>query len=177
MTLLNFVKPFPESLLCRLNAYPRHTFFHILVHKLLDWRMMSLDCGNVQSIERMFRLPKVASFHLALCGYRQILNIPTLTISYIVQMDNGLGAIFGVLGGFDGSGHVCPTPPLDTATSVYCSILRFDRIDIVLRHQGMLYFIPPQHPCISSSFLVLRLHTLSSSTSCLANDLLTVRLT
>lgn len=42
-----------------------HTFSHIFLHNLLEGRMISLDHGKVQSIEQVFRLPKVALFHLA----------------------------------------------------------------------------------------------------------------
>ena len=65
-----------------------------------------------------------------------------------IQVDHGLSPIFGILGGFDGSGYIRSTSQLNTATPFYCSILRFDRIDIILRHQGMWYLVRPQDPCI-----------------------------
>ena len=51
-----------------------------------------------------------------------------------IQVDYGFSPIFGILGCFNGSDHVCPTSHFNTATSFYCSLLWLDRIDIILRH-------------------------------------------
>jgi len=64
-----------------------------------------------------------------------------------MQMVDRLRAVFGVMGGHDGSSGIHQTSSLGGSTALHRGVLRLDRDDTVLCHRGKLFEDPHPTPC------------------------------